>query len=275
MIKRIIRKSAKSVSVEARTLLAKRGLFFSENDRRLWALRDKHRNQPAVIIGMGPSLLPGDLSRFEDFVSFACNKVYLGFEDTSWRPNYYSVIDTEVIENIKEEIQKIGDVVKIFSKRDKPNLLPMEDSLFFDRWGGIGEKNLKDSPRYTDNPLKGVLGGGGTVLLPLIQAAYWMGCDPVYVVGLDFSFNLSKKTGEKSDGGEVILEGEGERNHFHPDYRPKGEKWTAPRFESQIAGFRYARQAYEAKGRTLLNASRQTKLEELECRDFESIFKSP
>lgn len=271
-MKQSIKRVLLNFDVRVRTLLAERNYFLSENDRRLWSLKDKHKGQKAVIIGMGPSLRPDDLERFEDFVSFACNKIYLGFENTEWRPDYYSVIDSMVIENIREVLPKVEVDTKLFYRGEKRRLHEMQDSLFFRRWGVIFNESISQSPRYSSNPLEGIIGGGATVLLPLIQFAYWMGCDPVYVVGVDFSFKISEATGEKTRVGEEVLEGQGESNHFHPNYRPKGEKWTMPLFDKQVEGFRFARKAYEAGGRRLYNASRVSKLEELEKVDFDEIF---
>lgn len=45
--------------------------------------------------------------------------------------------------------------------------------------------------------------------------------------------------------------------------------------EQHERAFRYARRAFEASGRELLNASRSTKLEVLERVDFEAVFPDP
>jgi hypothetical protein len=252
--------------------LAEKNVFLTKNDRRLWALKDKHKGEDAVVIGMGPSLRPEDLDRFENFVSFACNKIHLAYDQTKWRPDYYSVIDVVVIENNYEEIGALKGSTKIFPSRWRRDLPHMEDALYFRRRPKSRKVDAK--PEYTDNPLCGVLGGGATVLIPLIQMAYWMGCKSVYLVGLDFSFKLSQSTTEKSKGGAEILSSNGETNHFHKDYRKKGEKWTAPKMDQQEHAFEYARRAFEAGGRKLLNASRKTKLEVIEKVDFEEVFPS-
>ncbi len=76
--------------------------------------------------------------------------------------------------------------------------------------------------------IRGVL-GGYTVIASQLQFAYYMGFNEVYLLGLDFKYKIP--TSEKSQGG--ILVSNGEINHFHPNYRMKGEKWTYPQLDKQ------------------------------------------
>ena len=63
MLKRI-RNKFRRLTVPFRIWLAKRAVFLSDNDRRLWSLKNRHKGETAVVIGMGPSLRPDDLDRF-------------------------------------------------------------------------------------------------------------------------------------------------------------------------------------------------------------------
>lgn len=251
---------------------AERGIFFSENERKLWKLKDKHKGEKAVIIGMGPSLKPSDLERFKGFVSFGCNKIYLAYDQVDWRPDYYSAMDSLVIENNYEEIKSLNGSTMVFPKNKKKYLPKNTEYLFYDIFAGIKSKKFLKKKIYSETPIEGIISGGGTVLLPLIQMAYWCGCDPVYIVGLDFSFEVPKATSERSADNEVVLEAQGEVNHFHPDYRKQGEKWTYPKLDRQIDGFKFAGEAFKNDGRQLLNASRVSKLTVLEKVDFDTVF---
>ena len=77
------------------------------NVRKLRALRDRHRGQRGVVIGNGPSLRVEDLDRLGGEVTFASNKIFLAFPETSWRPTYYSVSDILVARNNLEEINNL------------------------------------------------------------------------------------------------------------------------------------------------------------------------
>jgi hypothetical protein len=92
--------------------------------------------------------------------------------------------------------------------------------------------------------------------------AYYMGIKEVILLGLDYDFSVpEKKVTTREQGYEVALESQGERNHFHPDYRKPGEIWAVPRLDLQFQAFELARVTFEQAGRRVINASRRTKLE--------------
>ncbi len=265
-----IRAKIHKASLPLRTVLAHKGRFLSKNDRKLWDLKDAHKGSDAVIIGMGPSLQPSDLKLFGNMVSFACNKIYLGLDNVAWRPDYYCVMDELVLKNNTDEIRNFSGPTKLFPKRFRRNLGNIKDTIYYPSYSHFRE--LDQNPYYHKNPIKGVVSGGATVIIPMIQFAYWTGCQRVYIVGLDFSFDLAKVTNELTSSGETVLVNASEQNHFHKDYRKPGETWTMPKMEPQREAFDYARRAYEADNRALFNASKATKLDVIEKVDFSEIF---
>ena len=61
-------------------------------------------SKSVFVVGNGPSLNQHEMDELVDIPSFAANAIYLIFERTSWRPNYYSCVDTVVLPDRKEEI---------------------------------------------------------------------------------------------------------------------------------------------------------------------------
>jgi len=121
------------------------------------------------------------------------------------------------------------------------------------------------------NLLRGARAGHSVINLGL-KIAYWMGIRDVYVIGCDHNFQVpDTETGEIVYHNKVIVS-QGEVNHFHPEYRKSGEKWTVPKLDVMAEEFAYARRVYEADGRTIKNASRFSKLEVWEQVDFDAIF---
>lgn len=257
-------------SRQVRRVAADRGVPLSNNDRSLHSLRNRHAGRSAVIIGMGPSLRVEDLDRFSGFVSFACNKIYLAFGQTDWRPDYYGVNDVLVAENNAEEIRQVGGPTALFPSYLRHQFAGMPNAIFLPRYTTL--ERASHAPHYREHPVEGLVSGGGTVLLMLIQVAFWTGCSEVYVVGLDFSFQVPASEAGKTHRGETVVVSAGEVNHFHPGYRKKGERWTIPRMEEQTTGFAFARQAFQAADRKLLNASRTSRLDVLERVAFDSVF---
>lgn len=243
------------------------GIAVTANDRRLAALHNVHKGQRAFIVATGPSLCISDLDSLKGEVCFGCNKIYLSFDQTDWRPTYYTVLDILVAENNRDDIAR-QDLLKIFSLPLKP-LFPDDPSIIWMR--GLPNPVWCGKVRFpfSHSALVGAY-GGWTVIYTQLQLAYYMGIREVYLVGLDFSFVTPESTGEISMHGPV-LKGSGEINHFHPNYRKPGERWTKPRLDYQYEAFLSAKRAFEMSGGMVYNASRQTALDVLPRVTLESV----
>ncbi|HAB15583.1 MAG TPA: hypothetical protein PLX89_16790 [Verrucomicrobiota bacterium] len=247
-----------------------------QRSRPLREFRDRHAGRTAVVVGMGPSLRPTDLDRLGNVVSFACNKIYLAFDEISWRPTYYSVCDILVAENNRDAIlgADFGGAQPIHGMLTYDLLKDQDRSLFYNYRGRITDWQIGEPAEMRSDPSHGLYSGGYSVVIDQIQLAYAMGCTQVYLIGVDFFFAGGVATGATSQSGDV-LQSLGERNHFHPDYRKPGETWTVPRMAQQAHAFAFCRAAFERSGRKLYNASRQTALTAIERVSFDESFPSP
>ncbi|MCX6579490.1 MAG: DUF115 domain-containing protein [Candidatus Aminicenantes bacterium] len=229
------------------------------NNRRLLALKNIHKGKRAFLIGNGPSLRIEDLEKLKNEITFASNKIFLAFDQTDWRPTYYTMADHIVAENNKETINSLK-LQKIFAHSVGDYFKEQKDVIFTNPPTTEGDESW--------DLVKGVRAGYSVLNFDL-KLAYWMGIREVYVIGVDFYFeDKSIRTGRFEKGNEVIIS-VGEHNHFHPDYRKPGETWTIPRLDKQREEFIRARQMYEAAGGKVYNASRQTKLDAWERVDFD------
>lgn len=237
------------------------------NDRRLKRLKNAHRGQRGFIIGAGPSLRISDLELLKQEITFGCNKIYLAFDQTAWRPTYYSVLDVILAKQNFQQIQQL-DLPKIFSCWVKPYFAEAQDITWL-RHLAHPVENGAHFPQFSTNALAGVY-GGWTVIYTQLQLAFYMGFQEIYLLGVDFSFSIPPASGQTSAHGAVI-EHQGEINHFHPNYRRPGEQWTAPQLDLQRQAFNCARQAFAAHGRAVYNASRQTALDVFPRCDFDEL----
>lgn len=245
-------------------------------ERNLSKLREFqgiHAGRVGFVIGNGPSLCASDLDAITGHVAIASNKIYLAFQNTEWRPTYYSVIDSYVLDNIKAEIEGIAFptfLPDVFGALVKPradfNFLKLLSEGTWD-----GSKYLDYTPGFSNDITKGVY-AGECVTNFNIQILAYMGCDPIVLLGVDFSFALAKEVATDPSYG-TIYEAQGEVNHFHPDYRPKGEKWTMPNLHEQRASFAYACDYLSQHGRRLINASRKTKLDVVPRQNLEEMLR--
>ena len=244
-----------------------RGIALTANDRRIAALKDIHHGRRCFIIGNGPSLRIEDLARLKDEITFACNKIYLAFDQTPWRPTYYSVLDVLVAEHNWAAISALK-LRKIFHEAVRPYFKDATDVIWLK---GLAMPRVAGDYQgeFSTSVLNGVY-GGWTVLYPQIQLAFFMGIREIYFIGLDFSFDIPKSTGRTCRSGE-ILEHQGETNHFHPDYRKPGETWTVPLLDLQYKAFSAADRTFKKHGGRIFNASRNTALDIFPTVNFDDI----
>lgn len=255
-------------------ILSSGGIPLSGNQRRLKSLMNRHAGEKAVVIGMGPSLLPEDLERFDGFTTFACNKIYLNFERSCWRPDYYSVNDVLVAANNRDAILSadFGKCQPLHSCIVASELGSHREPIIYHYLRSLMHLTEDSDPNFLRSLQLGIRSGGCSICIDQIQLAYLMGFTEVYLVGIDFSFQVDQLKSVGASASGKVLESVGERNHFHKDYRKKGESWTVPRLEEQRNAFMQCRRLFDASGRKLLNASRLTKLDVLDRIDFDSCF---
>lgn len=237
------------------------------NDRRIKALKDKHAGARVFILGNGPSLKVADLDRLRGEITLASNKVYLAFDQTPWRPTYYFITDRLVAKNNAEVIRNLkltklfgSDIKKFFPT--ETDIIWMREEYRNDIWIAQAQGASVAGRGFFSTDLMVEFVSGWTVIFAQLQAAFYFGAKEVVLLGVDFSFDVPKKRVTTNEAGyEVALESQGERNHFHPDYRKPGEVWALPDLEMQHRAFSLARDVYAEHGRTIINASRQTKLD--------------
>ena len=96
---------------------------------------------------------------------------------------------------------------------------------------------------------------GATVTYVAMQLAFYMGFAEVVLVGVDHSF-VSKGPAHK-----LVMATEPDKNHFDPNYFGAGVSWQLPDLEMSEYAYRLARDAFEARGRRIINSTVGGKLE--------------
>jgi hypothetical protein len=256
---------------KARNWFRAQGIPTKYNDIKILSLKDRHKGERCVLVGMGPSLRMEDLERLKNCVTFGCNQVFKAFAETTWRPTYYTVSDCVVAETYKEEILAV-DSIKIFPDYSKEFLGSERDVLWLHK---CPAKNGEDSTKleFSKNLVEGVAAGGATVIYDQLQIAYYMGFREAILVGIDFNYENFALLDEHSQQGQ-LAENKNEGNHFIKNYYKPGEKMNVPKVELQRNAFQKASQVYAESGRKLINASRKTKLDVIERGDFDALFPS-
>lgn len=234
-------------------------------------LKDKFKGKRCFIVGNGPSLNEIDMSKLENEYSFAVNSIYYKTREMGYRPTFYVVEDPHVINDNLKEINEYqceymffpAKFKSKFNKGDNRYFLNLDYSFYND------VSPYYEIPRFSQDLSEEAFCGQSVTIVNL-QLAYYLGFTEVYLIGMDFSYNVPDSA--KVDGN-VIESTEDDVNHFHPDYFGKGKKWHDPKLHNVLKSYRLARLMYELDGRKVINATVGGKLEVFERKDFKDLFK--
>ncbi|MFC2055705.1 6-hydroxymethylpterin diphosphokinase MptE-like protein [Chloroflexota bacterium] len=239
-------------------------------DTSLTRYKDKHAGERCVIIGNGPSLIMGDLEKLNDVITFASNKIYLAFDETDWRPTYYTVEDFCVAENNSDKINEL-EIHRILPHNLREILTPTDKTTYITYLGDPTSKEPHYTPMFSKDLVGQGIYGGYSVVYMQMQLAYYMGFEKVYLIGMDHSFKIPERYSKHHVYGEVLISN-GDINHFHPDYRNQGETWSMPQLDKMETSFYKARQIFDEAGRRIYNATRGGHLEIFDRISFEDLF---
>jgi hypothetical protein len=234
------------------------------------AFKNRYPGKRCFIVGNGPSLNKMDLSLLENEYSFAVNGIFYKTKEMGFRPSFYMVEDSHVIKDNLEEIDKFHPKIhRFFPTEYKELLKDRDDTSFFTMNRGFYERASPNFgiPRFsTDFALRGYCGQSVTMLN--LQLAFYMGFSEVYLIGMDFSYNIPDSA---IVTGLNIESTEDDQNHFHPDYFGKGKKWHDPQLEQVLKNYQLAKSVYQWGGRNIYNATHCGHLEVFERRDYSEI----
>ncbi|MBO6609853.1 6-hydroxymethylpterin diphosphokinase MptE-like protein [Altererythrobacter sp.] len=226
----------------------------SDQGRHLSDLKDRYKGRPMLIVGNGPSLNQTPLEKFAHIPSIGMNKIDLLFSRSDWRPTMILCVNNVVVQQHRDS----------FLTSEIPVYLAWKSRWFVrGKSQSVRYFNLFDSEEFSMDLPAGV-GSGATVTYPALQFAYYMGADPVIVVGVDHNFDRSGGSNiyEKRIGDDV--------NHFDPNYFASGMTWGVPNLDASEEVFLRSRLAFEADGRKIYDATIGGKLqifEKIEIKD--------
>lgn len=225
---------------------------------RVAAMRDRHRGERCFIIGNGPSLRETDLTLLEGEVTFGMNRIYLLFREMGYSTSYYVSINTLVIEQCADEILDL-EMPRFISWRGRRWLQEDPQVLFLDTDYTEPEDFAQD--------VSGRVFEGSTVTYVALQIAYHLGFDQAILVGVDHNFQS-----EGRPNTTVVSQGD-DPDHFSARYFGKGFRWQLPDLEASEAAYRMAKDAFEADGRRIVDATVGGQLKVFPKVDFDQLFR--
>ncbi|NOX41210.1 MAG: hypothetical protein GXP05_12075 [Alphaproteobacteria bacterium] len=226
---------------------------FRANMAELKRMKDCHKGQTCVIMGNGPSLADMDFSLLKNIPTFGLNRGYLLWQKREFTPTYYVAANDLVIEQFH------CDITKIPCKK----FLPLRwQSLFKGKSTSLFLPQLW-SHKFCSDITRGVW-SCGTVTFASMQIAYYMGFKKVVLIGVDHNYIFAGDPNK-----EIVADGP-DPNHFDNSYFGKGTRWNLPDIELSEKAYGLARQAFEADGRQIINATRGGALEIFPRANFEA-----
>jgi hypothetical protein len=188
--------SVLALSNEDKSLLKKNAVFYN-----------CHKGQRCFIIGNGPSLKSQDLTNLAGENTFVMNGFWKHPIVDSWQPKYYFLADPLFFDGsdpmkfffagLDNKIKKTEIFIPLSAKKivERDSLLSQEHTNYIAFNGLLAEGNIKKIDFTQTVP------GVQSVSQFAIMAAMYMGCSPIYLMGLDHDW----------------LAHRGQDQHFYPD----------------------------------------------------------
>lgn len=237
-------------------------------------LKDKYKKRRCFIIGNGPSLTPEDLTLLRDEITFASNRIFFIFSQTPWRPTYYFCIDYLICAMDTEKMQSVACENKFM-----PLACALATGRVYDDWMYFNRqiihytktadgKVTRDLSFDFSKDITQNTYAGQTVTYDMMQFAYYMGFDEVYLLGMDHS-----SAREVREDGTLVTNNTA-ADHFSKEYDAELKEnvaVVAPLYASAVA-YQAAKTAFEEDGRRIYNATRGGSLEIFQRKSLEEIF---
>lgn len=240
-----------------RTLFFK--FLYKKDFNTLKLLKNRHKGQPCVLIGGGPSINKMNLEKLQDYVTIACNGFYLKMGDLSWSPTYYTVEDPLPAEDNKDEISSLEQTIKVIPTDLKKFIVDDMNTVFCNFRRSYLRPTRRNFPKFSFDFERESF-WGGTVMYFNLQLAAYLGCNPIYLIGVDLSYKIPKDVTKK---GKVLLSNSDDENHFDPRYFGKGKRWHVPETERMQKCFTTAYYELKNRGIELYNAGIDSNLKDV------------
>jgi hypothetical protein len=246
--------------------------FSAGYSQKLEALRGIYAGRRAFVIGAGPSMKRMNLSLLRSEITIASNGFYKIFPSLGYKSTFLLIEDVAVAEARGQEFEKIRGTTKIAALHNAHAFRADEETLFMNvRYGDSGY--WERGPEFSfDFPHVVFL--GGTITYIGLQLASHLGCNPIYLIGVDHDYG---KLTELFPPGKVTLTADNirlltEGRHFAADYHKVGDVVGVPYLKEQNRSYEHARTLLKAKGIDVFNAGLDSHLETFPKVDYLSLF---
>jgi len=162
-----------------------------EQLNRNQVFKNKHMGRRCFVIGNGLSLNKQDLSLLSNEITIVMNHFYKHPVIEKWQPKYYCFSDPNLFnvstyaenfyQNVRQKIHLSKFLVPVYAKNiiENQKLLPI-DQTYYAAFRGT----LCNGLNYNIGLTESIPGVQSTSQLAIMWSLY-MGCSPIYLIGLD------------------------------------------------------------------------------------------
>ena len=241
----------KSLQARYHTLVLK-NFTHTHHARYLRKIHNTHLGESCFIIGNGPSLSAEDLTVLHKngIHSFAVNRIYKIFDQTSWLPTYYVNTDAVMIRDFLPEVNAMPV---------KDKFIPLQNRFYLGAQvkgaHHFFRNDTKDVPGYFSLDCTEQVNIRGTVTITCMQLAIHMGYRHIYLLGVDHNFDKII-----TETGEIIID-PSVKNYFCEGYDNDVSTEVQHNLGKTTRSYMDMKEFIDKNDVHIYNASRQTKLE--------------
>lgn len=234
--------------------------------KKLASYKDKYKGKRCFLVGNGPSLKADDLTMLHNNgeVTFALNRVYNIFDDTSWRPTFYISQDEKMLSGCQEDVNKLDLPAKFIPiQLNWYHDINIDDALYFNmNWQQV-ENPMEFG--FSDD-ISHEIFCATTGMYTAAQMAAYMGFSEIYFIGVDHHFHTSI-----NNKGEIIIDNS-VKDYFSDKYNEDKDDLYIPNTEKSTLTYIAMKKHCEKRNINVFNATRGGKLEVFPRVDFDSLF---
>ena len=173
---------------------------------KILALKDLHKNKPAIVLAHGPSLLEIDKDLYKSYVKITCNDFQRisNFFGDDFKPDYW--VGANSYGALKEPLseckkRKINSLITIPLKTEFEKILEEFDDDSFELYPWLWEHTVFQSMLAFKYDFKSTYSRCNTVTNHMIALALFLGCNPIHVAGFDLSYTEALSRTGKTHAG--------------------------------------------------------------------------
>lgn len=236
---------------------------------------NKHMGCRCFVIGNGSSLKKQDLSLLSNEITITVNAFYTHPIVEKWQPKYYCLTDPVLFDgstarenffqNLRQKIHSSKFLVPLYAKNviESHQLLPIDKTYYV---AFLSE--LSENVNYNIDLTKSIPGTINVVELGIMWAMF-MGCSPIYLVGLDHDWlshrSMQKHFYTENKSGDSLKTDNDLGKHYYKSI-----------LQSTLAlwcGYETILKIASNKNISIINATEGGFLDVFNRGDYESIFK--